>query len=76
MNLTSAVSRRSILAGSAGLIVSPAIVGRATAVTRGVTDTEIVIGTMTDLSGVARAGRKQCECDAYGLRRGEVARAS
>lgn len=52
MNLTSAVSRRSILAGSAGLIVSPAIVGRATAVTRGVTDTEIVIGTMTDLSGV------------------------
>ena len=41
-----------MLAGAAGLIAMPAIVGRAAAATRGVSDTEIVIGTMTDLSGV------------------------
>src|SRR3954468_20057760 len=52
MKPTRAITRRSVLAGSAGLLVSPAIIGRATAATRGVTDTEIVIGTMTDLSGV------------------------
>jgi len=45
-------TRRSLLAGSAGLLASPAIIGRASAATRGVTDTEIVIGTMQDLSGV------------------------
>ncbi|HVZ10242.1 MAG TPA: ABC transporter substrate-binding protein [Rhodopila sp.] len=40
------------MAGSAGLLMAPAITGRAAAATRGVTDSEIVIGTMTDLSGV------------------------
>jgi branched-chain amino acid transport system substrate-binding protein len=52
MKPTRAISRRSVLTGSAGILVSPAIIGRATAATRGVTDTEIIIGTMTDLSGV------------------------
>jgi branched-chain amino acid transport system substrate-binding protein len=52
MTTASAISRRVMLAGSAGYLASPAIIGRAAAVTRGVTDTEIVIGTMTDLSGV------------------------
>src|SRR5580692_7938744 len=46
------ITRRSVLAGSAGLLTSPAIIGRAVAATRGVTDTEIVIGMMSDLSGV------------------------
>lgn len=46
------IARRAILAGSAGLLAAPAIVGRAYAATRGVTDTEITFGTMTDLSGV------------------------
>src|ERR1700719_667069 len=46
------VTRRSMLGGGAGLLASPAIIGRAVAATRGVTDTEIVIGMMTDLSGV------------------------
>src|SRR3954468_7415566 len=52
MKPTRAITRRSVLAGSAGLLVSPSIIRRATAATRGVTDTEIIIGTMTDLSGV------------------------
>ncbi len=52
MNKTSAISRRSALAGSVGLLASPSVIGRANAATRGVTDTEIIIGTMTDLSGV------------------------
>jgi branched-chain amino acid transport system substrate-binding protein len=52
MKPTRAITRRSVLAGSAGVLASPAIIGRASAATRGVTDTEIVIGTMTDLSGV------------------------
>ena len=47
-----AITRRHVLAGSAGALLSPAIIGRASAATRGVTDTEIIIGTMTDLSGV------------------------
>ena len=48
-----AIARRSVLAGSAGILFAPAIIGKArAAATRGVTDTEIVIGTMTDLSGV------------------------
>ena len=46
------IARRSVLAGSASLLAAPAIIGRAVAATRGVTDTEIVIGMMTDLSGV------------------------
>ena len=49
---TRATTRRSILAGAAGLLATPAIIGRAAAATRGVTDTEIIIGMMTDLSGV------------------------
>ena len=49
MNTT---TRRSVLAGAAGLLASPAIIGRAAAATRGVSDTEIIIGMMTDLSGV------------------------
>src|ERR1700759_4080321 len=52
MNTTRAISRRLLLGGGVGLLASPAIIGRAATVTRGVTDTEIVIGTMTDLSGV------------------------
>ena len=46
------IARRSLLAGTAGLLAAPALIGRATAATRGVTDTEITFGTMTDLSGV------------------------
>jgi branched-chain amino acid transport system substrate-binding protein len=46
------ITRRSVLAGSAGLLAAPAIIGQAVAATRGVSDTEIVIGMMTDLSGV------------------------
>jgi branched-chain amino acid transport system substrate-binding protein len=49
MNTT---TRRSVLAGAAGLLTTPAIIGRAAAATRGVSDTEIIIGMMTDLSGV------------------------
>jgi branched-chain amino acid transport system substrate-binding protein len=45
-------TRRSVLAGAAGILASPAILGRAAAATRGISDTEIVIGMMTDLSGV------------------------
>jgi branched-chain amino acid transport system substrate-binding protein len=46
-------TRRTVLAGAAGsLLAAPAILGRAAAATRGVTDTEMVIGMMTDLSGV------------------------
>ncbi len=45
-------TRRSVLAGATGLLASPSILGRAAAATRGVSDTEIVIGMMTDLSGV------------------------
>jgi branched-chain amino acid transport system substrate-binding protein len=46
------LTRRSALAAGAGLIAAPAIIGSARAATRGVTDTEIVIGCMSDLSGV------------------------
>ncbi len=45
-------TRRSVLAGATGLLASPAILGRAAAAARGVSDTEVVIGMMTDLSGV------------------------
>jgi branched-chain amino acid transport system substrate-binding protein len=40
------------MAGSAAVLFSPAISRGAAAATRGVTDTEILIGMMTDLSGV------------------------
>lgn len=52
MNKTSAFSRRLLLAGGAGMLASPSVIRRAAAATRGVSDTEIVIGTMADLSGV------------------------
>jgi branched-chain amino acid transport system substrate-binding protein len=52
MTKTSAISRRFVLGGAAGLLASPAVVGRAAAPTRGVTGTEIIIGQMSDLSGV------------------------
>jgi branched-chain amino acid transport system substrate-binding protein len=52
MNKTSAISRRLVLAGGAGLLAAPAVIGRAAAAARGVTDTEIIIGQMSDLSGV------------------------
>jgi branched-chain amino acid transport system substrate-binding protein len=52
MSPTHAITRRSVLTGTAGLLATPAIIGRAAAATRGVSDTEIVIGMMTDLSGV------------------------
>jgi branched-chain amino acid transport system substrate-binding protein len=52
MNRTSAISRRLVLAGGAGLLASPPVLGRAAAVARGVTDKEIIIGQMSDLSGV------------------------
>jgi branched-chain amino acid transport system substrate-binding protein len=52
MKKSSVFTRRSAMAGSAAVVFAPAIIGRAAAVTRGVTDTEIVIGMMTDLSGV------------------------
>jgi branched-chain amino acid transport system substrate-binding protein len=45
-------TRRLVLAGATGLLATPAILGRAAAAVRGVSDTEIVIGMMTDLSGV------------------------
>jgi branched-chain amino acid transport system substrate-binding protein len=46
------LSRRRLLAGAAGALVAPAIVGRAATTTRGVSDTEIIVGCMADLSGV------------------------
>ncbi len=52
MTLPRSITRRRVLAGSAGLLAAPAIIGRAAAATRGVSDTEIVVGCMTDLSGV------------------------
>src|SRR5690242_19751521 len=45
-------TRRSVLAGATGLLATPAILGRAAAAVRGISETEIVIGMMTDLSGV------------------------
>lgn len=52
MTTSRAVTRRFALAGSAGLLASPSIIGRAKAATRGITDTQITIGQMSDLSGV------------------------
>src|ERR1700716_3784352 len=51
MKISRAFTRRSAMAGSAAVLFSPAI-NRAVAATRGVSDTEIIIGMMTDLSGV------------------------
>jgi branched-chain amino acid transport system substrate-binding protein len=47
-----ALARRHVLAGAAGTLFAPALIGRARAATSGVSDTEITIGSMTDLSGV------------------------
>src|ERR1700679_629025 len=52
MSVTSLISRRRVVAGASGLLAAPLIARHALADTRGVTDTEIVIGNMTDLSGV------------------------
>jgi branched-chain amino acid transport system substrate-binding protein len=52
MTKTHATTRRSVLASAAGLLATPALMGRAQAAQRGVSDTEIIIGMMTDLSGV------------------------
>jgi branched-chain amino acid transport system substrate-binding protein len=52
MPTPSAITRRSMLAAATGLLAAPPIIGRAAAATRGVSDTEIIIGTTTDLSGV------------------------
>jgi len=41
-----------MLAGAGGLLALPAIIERASAATRGVSNSEIIIGMMTDLSGV------------------------
>jgi branched-chain amino acid transport system substrate-binding protein len=45
-------SRRQVLTAAAATLFTPAIIGRAAEATRGVSDSEIIIGTMTDLSGV------------------------
>lgn len=52
MTSTRALTRRHVLLAGAGSILVPTLAARAAEPTRGVTDTEIVIGTMTDLSGV------------------------
>jgi branched-chain amino acid transport system substrate-binding protein len=52
MKIPRALTRRSAIAGSAGILFAPSISGRAAAGAGGVTNTEIVIGMMTDLSGV------------------------
>src|SRR3984957_13465986 len=52
MKLSRALTRRHVLAGAAGTLFAPAIITHTLAATRGVSDTEIIIGTMTDLSGV------------------------
>jgi branched-chain amino acid transport system substrate-binding protein len=52
MNTSRVITRRTIMAATAGLLAAPAVIGRAAAATRGVSDNEIIIGTMTDLSGV------------------------
>jgi branched-chain amino acid transport system substrate-binding protein len=52
MKISSIFTRRTAMTGTAAAIFAPAIVGRAAAAARGVTDTEILIGMMTDLSGV------------------------
>jgi branched-chain amino acid transport system substrate-binding protein len=46
------ISRRSVLAGSAGIVLASSAIGHAAVATRGVSDTEIIIGMMTDLSGI------------------------
>ena len=52
MTIRTGLTRRHALAGATGLLATPLIARHALADTRGVSDTEIVIGNMTDLSGV------------------------
>ncbi len=52
MNARTGITRRHALAGATGLLATPLIARHALADTRGVSDTEIIIGCMTDLSGV------------------------
>ena len=52
MNIKTGLTRRRTLTGAAGLLAAPLIARHALADTRGVSDTEIIIGCMTDLSGV------------------------
>jgi branched-chain amino acid transport system substrate-binding protein len=52
MKPSRAFTRRHVLAGAAGTLFAPAIITHASAAPRGVSDTEVTIGTMTDLSGV------------------------
>jgi branched-chain amino acid transport system substrate-binding protein len=52
MLIGTGLTRRRALAGAAGLLATPLIARHALADTRGVSESEIVIGCMTDLSGV------------------------
>ena len=52
MTIGRGVTRRRTLTGTAGLLAMPLVARHALAETRGVSDTEIVVGCMTDLSGV------------------------
>ena len=52
MTSRTGLTRRHALAGATGLLATPLIARHALADTRGVSDTEIIIGNMTDLSGV------------------------
>jgi branched-chain amino acid transport system substrate-binding protein len=45
-------NRRQVIAGAVGMLATPALIGTARAETRGVSDSEIIIGMMTDLSGI------------------------
>jgi branched-chain amino acid transport system substrate-binding protein len=52
MTIRTGLTRRRAIAGATGLLATPLIARHALAETRGVSDTEIIIGNMTDLSGV------------------------
>jgi len=52
MTIKTGLTRRRALAGATGLLATPLIARHALADTRGVSDGEIIIGCMTDLSGV------------------------
>src|ERR1019366_1098345 len=52
MAIKTGLTRRHAMAGATGLLAAPLIARHALAATRGVSDTEIIIGNMTDLSGV------------------------
>jgi branched-chain amino acid transport system substrate-binding protein len=52
MTMKTGLTRRHAMAGATGLLAAPLIARHALAATRGVSDAEIIIGNMTDLSGV------------------------